>query len=376
MINSNKKIIINNFDLNVLLYLIPIFLCAQFWFNILFGAKLNIGSYYYFIVTIFIVYKTIKNHSVILFNVLIITLLLVFYSIAFDLKANESLSYLVHFINFFLVIFFSQYFNFDSISKKQIKFNLTIFSIFFVILYELSNKYAWDRSNNVEYYDVVRVYKEGFVISHIATYYLAILGYALFILDRKILAILLWTYGITLGPRIGEILIFISVIFSLINSKNKIKSLLFKRRLLIIIAYIIILLFSYFIIIIKYGSELLNVLTSGRLMFWKNALNIIEKDGLSWINFFGRGSGASFFENLKKFTLKIWLHNDFLDILYNLGILGLFSYLYFLYNYIYKFKAMYVLCFFLLSAFFNGFILYNSIFILILHSLFYKKKYV
>jgi hypothetical protein len=376
MINYNKKIIIDNFDLNVLLYLIPVFLCAQFWFNVGFGVKLNIGSYYYFVVTIFIVHKTIKNHRVILFYVLIIIVLLLSYSIVFGLKGNESLSYLVHFINFFLVIFFSRYFNFDSISKKQIKFNLTVFSIFFVILYELSNRYAWNRSNDVEYYDVVRVYKEGFVISHIATYYLAILGYALFILDRKILAILLWTYGITLGPRIGVVLILISVIFSLINSKDKIKNLLFKRRLLIIFLYIIILIWSYFIITIKYGSELLNVFTSGRLMFWKNALIIIEKDGLSWINFFGRGAGASFFENLKKFTLKIWLHNDFLDILYNLGILGLFSYLFFLYNYIHKFKAMYVLCFFLLSAFFNGFILYNSIFILVLHSLFYKKQYV
>jgi hypothetical protein len=369
----SKTIFFNIVDLKILLFLIPTLLCFQFWIKVLFKADLNIGSYFYLIVTLFVFRKIYKKHLKIIFIDILILCFLVLYASFLNLNPNESLAYLIHFNNLFLVVYMLPFVNFDFISKDEIAKSLTYFSIFFVIVYELSNTYALDRSNIDEYYDLTRIYKEGFVISHEASYYLAILGFFLFILNRRILAVLLWGYGLTLGPRIGDILIYLSILFSLINKYDRIKFYLQKNIYIITFAYIIILFCSFEYAYNKFGEEIINVFTSGRLSFWQNALKKIELDGFSTVNLLGRGSQASYYENLKVFQMKIWLHNDFFDVLFNLGVIGLIFYLYGIFYYLKMFKAIYVLMFFLLAGFFNGFILYNPVFIVTLYAFFYKK---
>ena len=83
---------------------------------------------------------------------------------------------------------------------------------------------------------------------------------------------------------------------------------------------------------------LLATVTSGRSMFW-----VYDLQGFNSLNFFnkliGNGFDYVYYINMTKINLKIWAHNDFINVLLNFGIIGLYVYFTVLYDYLKILKA-------------------------------------
>lgn len=247
-------------------------------------------------------------------------------------------------------------------------------SLCFMALYEISSYFAISRNSESDYYEVERVYKEGFVLSHTACYYLSVLGYFLYLLRVRFLSICLWLYVITLGARVGFIYIFIAVIMLFIGHFPFLSKAMYKNKYSLWGGIIFSLFVGGSIVIQKVGTEGLMVFTSGRSVFWMNAWNTIYRSGYSWINFFGRGPKYSVIFNERTFGLKIWMHNDFIDILFNVGVIGLVIYLSAYIYYFNRVNAMFLFMVFTFTAIFNGFMSYDPLFIILLNTLFARRR--
>ena len=71
---------------------------------------------------------------------------------------------------------------------------------------------------------------------------------------------------------------------------------------------------------------------------------------------------------------KIWMHNDFIEILFSLGFIGLLFYLFFFFKIINKYKSTYLFLFIVISGMINGFIYYNMIQVLLIFSFIHSTK--
>ncbi len=264
--------------------------------------------------------------------------------------------------------------DYSEIDLLELRKHLIWFFVGFVILYELSTPFA-SKIIISEYYDIERKYRDGFVISHLAAYYLGVLGFFMFRLGDRWVARSLWVYVLTLGARIGIIYIIISLIiiilYTIPSASNRISK--FKYWIICGIIFMFSTIIGY--VVDRYGSEVLMVFTSGRSYFQLQALEQIINDGISIENILGRGPKASNRFNLDSVGIAIWMHNDFLDILFNIGILGLIIYLKSFINYFKQIKALNLFFIFFLTAFLNGFMTYDALYIITLSTVFDKRGY-
>jgi len=296
------------------------------------------------------------------------------YSVLLGTPINSSFSYIVIFFNIIFAFNYLPKCDYSQVDLKKFRKHLTWFVIIFIVFYELSAPFAQNKNSEEEFYDVHRVYKEGFVISHIACYYLGVAGFFLYLLRRRLVALLIWAYAVSLGARIGLIYVAIAIVIIALKSLPKVFYLVARYKYFIVLVIIVITTIAARITISKIGIEGLMVFTSGRSLFWFKAISQVADDGLSFINIFGRGPKYSNIYNKQYFGLDIWMHNDFIDILFNLGFAGLITYLSSFYNYIKQSRTLFLLFVFLFTAFFNGFLLYDALFIIVLSTLFSKKN--
>lgn len=101
--------------------------------------------------------------------------------------------------------------------------------------------------------------------------------------------------------------------------------------------------------------------TSGRSRFWGTFVYFKLLSGRMpiWEYLLGDGPATSRNFNEIYSGIKVWMHNDFFDILYCLGIVGLILYVYAIYRSCKK-LGLYFGIFLLLSANLNGFMLYQT----------------
>jgi hypothetical protein len=99
--------------------------------------------------------------------------------------------------------------------------------------------------------------------------------------------------------------------------------------------------------------------TAYRSVLWVNAFNELSQDWFSASTIFGRGSLSSLEFNYQKLGVRIWMHNDFFDVIFSYGYLGICMYLCTAFNFFLKQKSYFGLFFFLIAAFSNGFLTYT-----------------
>ena len=78
------------------------------------------------------------------------------------------------------------------------------------------------------------------------------------------------------------------------------------------------------------GQDFWYGFTSGRSIFWAYDMNAIMHNSLDKI-LFGNGINYLFYLNKPVFKVALWAHNDYIQILSDYGLLGLFIYVYMIY---------------------------------------------
>ena len=78
------------------------------------------------------------------------------------------------------------------------------------------------------------------------------------------------------------------------------------------------------------GQDFWYAFTSGRSAFWAYDMNAIMHNSLDKI-LFGNGINYLFYLNKPVFKVALWAHNDYIQILSDYGLLGLFIYVYMIY---------------------------------------------
>lgn len=372
--NLYKFYEIDNKELSVLLFLYPALTCLAFWYNVFTNSTIDPGSYFNLIMIVYVYRMSIQiESSYIPISVIALILTSFFCSMYFSIDLKQSFLYLVNLSNIIYYLYIIPKIDFSKVKPDLLKRHLSIFSLVFVVIYEISSHYARTHVNESDaFFDVVREYKEGFVISHFATYYLGALGLMLFLLKSRYLALGLWFYSFSLGARIGIVYIALAIAIIILVNFKFIHDYIYKFR------YIVLLLIGVVItaiaqrIIALQGVEALMVYTSGRSVFWIFAINDILTDGLNVANLIGRGPGSTIMLNMSKLGAKIWMHNDFIEIMYTFGVVGLSVYLSSFIIYFKKVRSIYLFLVFFLSAFFNGFMTYDPLFIIVINTLVYQ----
>jgi hypothetical protein len=202
-----------------------------------------------------------------------------------------------------------------------------------MIIFEISSQFA-SKVIIDEYYGIERNYKDGFVISHLAAYYFGVSAFFLWKFKKRWLSVILCMYILTLGARIGLVYILIGIMVLFLYKVNRqLLNFIWKYRVLIFssLSFTIFLLIAYSLS--SSNMENLMVFTSGRSYFQANGILHILNDGISIDNLIGRGPKASNRLNEQFIGAPIWMHNDFLDIAFNLGVIGLLAYLISTFNY-------------------------------------------
>lgn len=113
-----------------------------------------------------------------------------------------------------------------------------------------------------------------------------------------------------------------------------------------------------------YNKSMMESLTGSRSVFWKVDLNAFFEAGL-FNKLLGYGFDYVYSLNLKMVGMEIWAHNDFINILLSVGLIGFFIYIIILWKttknisqWNSRFDSMILIIYFFLPAFFNGFYSY------------------
>lgn len=250
----------------------------------------------------------------------------------------------------------------DEKSKKIIDKTILVFTLSLIIcqLCTIENPLSFVRFN-YDYIEENALEQKGFLISHAFGYYLAglIIYYAY---KRNLLIMLLCTIVCFFFTRRTNILLCGLGWFYYINNRYGVKYVIVG---LIVLAIIII---SYMGVTSYFENFAFSLdptdadsaaFTSGRTHFWGSYIVYLQS-GIMTLNeyLFGFGPASSRDFNETYSGLKVWMHNDFFDIAFCLGITGLILYIYVICK-ITKSLGYGILIFILISANLNGFMLYQ-----------------
>lgn len=203
--------------------------------------------------------------------------------------------------------------------------------------------------------------KKGFIISHAFGYYLATFAFY-FAYRKKIL----WVFILTglcffFARRTNLLIIAFSWLYIGYSRYGK-RVYLFMLPIFLFGAYK---LFnsSYmgeFAFSLDTNDTDAAVFTSGRSLFWGTFLNLLTSGKMTLTEYlFGMGPASSFDFNLTHSGLRVWMHNDFVDLLFCMGIFGLAIYVVLLYRQISK-LGIYFAAFAIIAGMVNGFVIYST----------------
>lgn len=270
-----------------------------------------------------------------------------------------------------------------NIKPKVIDTFVIILCYGIIITYILTSHYISEDNGFRNYY-------VGFIIPHAFAYYMAIFVYYFLKRNITILALVPLLLGIYTGTRVGIMLCILSVI-AFYYEKYKSRKMLVILSSFIVGIVIVLALYNASPLIRNQVDLVLNAFsgfdlkllnnendslhfTSNRSLLMTIGLEKIFSDGFSFNNLIGRGPRASydFIEN--SLSWRLWFHNDYLDILFNLGFVNLIFYIITCIYYYRKTKSRYFLLFVSISAFTNGFFLYSSFSIIGIHYLIFHIR--
>lgn len=260
---------------------------------------------------------------------------------------------------------------FDKIDYEVLRKFFYWFAIIFVALFFITavingKKYVLESG------EIEREYFNGFVISHQFSYYVILLAFIFLKYEKWLLSLILIILSLIVGNRICILIILSGYFFYIEDRKNlfiaKLAS--FIGKLVLLIAVV---LPFYFTIISPatlswraISSFLLDnntiEFTSSRSIFWYDAINSLRSVNLfSPEFFFGLGPDSVNALTLQELGISVWMHNDFLQIYYCFGFVGICLYLHALYFFAKSLKSLNVVWIIVAAAAFNGFYNYGVI---------------
>lgn len=379
---SNNKLNINILDRIFYTYLVfsPVIVIFITLINF------NKGSFYFYLFSVLIsgIYLTVElyrireiNYRVILYVVLIFMLI---YQITFFLR---SIAYFQNyiFIQFLLIsityIIFLNRLNLFRIKEfilDNYRLIILIYStgiFFYTVLFitKLGFKTVWGSSYFQAYFE----------FPHQASYEFFVfqgIGLMLYLLSNnkvyKYLTLLIITVAVILNSFTGartsfilSLIVFIPFLYRYFKKNRKVLFILLG----IIITFIVLNYFLDFIdienipIIKKFihSSSGRNHLFTSR-EFWDD-LMIYWKDEYTFREFvLGKGFGVSIYINGLIGFKGLWSHNDFIELILSMGIIGLVYYIWLIISLVYKYKDYILLVIIIGFGFLNGFFAYAYIF--------------
>jgi len=246
---------------------------------------------------------------------------------------------------------------------EKMDFYMLFFSIIIIVgqIITIDNPWLYLTFKH-DYIEEDALEQKGFLISHSFGYFLAAFSFY-FAYRRKVFWVVLYTIlCLFFSRRTNICLCLIAWLYYLHNMVNRKYFIVFLLVILLIfIAYInTLIMFSDFAFSLDPSDRESAEFTSGRSTFWGTYFLYVQSGHMNlWDFLIGFGPSSSRFFNESYSGLRVWMHNDFIDLAYCTGILGLALYV------IAIFKCCssnnhWLLAFILIAANLNGFILYQA----------------
>jgi O-antigen ligase len=310
--------------------------------------------------------------------------IIIYYSVMFDDQHFSSRAgYMLTFSLTCISLYILPYLTLKDISRNQINNSLIIICYSIIITYFFTSEVSTDIS-------LSRVYFKGFIIPHQFVYLMAIFVHYFLLQKKYLLTVLPIIYSVYVGTRTGMILILLTLFayfFLMFQAKyrKKILKFIFIFLLFIVTLFItenpiqkqiteVFQLLNPTSLLVDSESEESTNFTSNRNVLIIAGVTQIRLDGISPKNFFGRGPRSSYSFIERTLNWNIWFHNDLLEIIFSLGFLNLIIYLKLITSYCKKTKSKFFFFFIMISALTNGFFMYTSFVIIVVHYLTSHEK--
>lgn len=215
-----------------------------------------------------------------------------------------------------------------------------------------------------------RIYIVGFVIPHAFSYYCVAFAFFLMSIKRPLFSFIVLIFGVFVGARaglLGAVLVCCYYFFGL-ATKKKIKITIISIAMLVCFMPLVSGIFadSNLGITINKTLESFGSFNSAnksssddtRTILFNNMLLKATSDGIGIENLFGRGPRSSYEYNERTLGLELWMHNDFAEVFFTLGIIGLFIYIYCLVYYYRTYRNIFSLLIIVVFGLTNGFFPY------------------
>ena len=384
---TSERGILTYHDLVFLFTLKPATDIVSFFLNYVFNTDaVNVASYFLLVSFLYLVVKlpTYRNLFILLF--IYFSANVFFFNGSINNKAREVINFIL--VCALMISFRSVAVNHDDV--KRFERYLLKFAYVFVVIYFIT--VALKGVTYKESYFEVRGYLDGFIISHSYAYYITIIGFYFLYKKFYIHAAIILSTTIFTGTRSGLILIALVFTSFYFRSQTGIIKKLFKLSVIGVVLLTI--LFS----LRSYSKPLNDVLstfdnfsitsfslvseeqdsvlfTAGRSVLWFFALEDISDRSFSTLPFyFGKGPLSAEDFNEERFDLRIWMHNDFIHILFCYGLTGLILYIYSIVSFVRMRKAAFLLFFVIATANINGFFKYDVLQLMIIITLYYISE--
>lgn len=377
------------YDLVFLFTLKPATDIVSFFLNYIFNTEaVNVASYFLLVSFLYLFVKLPNQRNLFVLLLFFFTANIFFFTGSVNNKAREVISFVL--TCGVLISFSNVVINHGDV--KRFEGYLLKFAYVFVVIYFIT--VALKGVTYKESYFEVRGYLDGFIISHSYAYYITIIGFYFLYKKYYVHAALILSTTMFTGTRSG--LILVALIFSSFYFRSQAG--IIKKLFKLSVIGVVILLFLF--ALRSYSKPLDDVLstfdnfsiadfslvseekdsalfTAGRSVIWFFALDdIVDRSSSTTPFYFGRGPLSAEDFNEERYDLRIWMHNDFIHILFCYGLVGLLLYIYSILSYVKRRKAVFFLFFVITTANINGFFKYDVLQLMVIITLYYvSEKY-
>jgi len=360
----------------LIIILLPLFEITEYFYNYISKSDSQFAAYSLIIIYLLLfLIATNKIRIILIFILLYYFLYILLPPTPWNNNASQTIPFV---LTIALLITFS--YNEIVFSKKYVNY-LFIFTLFYITLFFVSAEL--NGLTKIEN----RLYLNGFVISHAFSYSIIALGLFIYKYKNKALGFIFMCLSVLVGARSGLVLFLLTLAY--IYYEN-----IISKRINVLSA----LTFIIFILMISLNNPVLDstldtfkgldwtninlfgndkysaAFTASRSFIWNSTLFEVSQKFSTIELIFGRGPLAPFEFSESLGLGRIWLHNDFFNILYAYGIFGLILYVSLLIKFYFKTKNIYVLAYIFIAAFINGFYYYDTPLILTILTLIASKN--
>lgn len=334
----------------------------------------NIGLNFVRITILLLLYKNTGKNKILLalFIVAYFCFNLIFFPGDLSVKSSELTSYILYLSALFSSKYLLQ--GVENITAKDaykfFSWFTSIYVIAFIITALMTGKVVTESK-----YDT-RAYYNGFVISHLFSYMTILFAFVFLKFKKWVPFVFLCVLALSVGNRTS---FFVMAAAALIyfegNGNLFVKKTVRISSYVVAIAIVFILFYSIFISEYLTNTKILYILsnpeyislTSGRSYFWYFGIIEMNKAALfSFESIFGRGPASVQLLLYDMLKVKLWMHNDFMQIIYCYGLFGIGLTAYGLYYFLKVLKTTSVIWFIIIASMINGFYTYDALQLLIM----------